>query len=88
MKNPRTPYYPSDRERCAIAAAYDNCYRTPSEPYARTNQYQADGLTVSMEAGGATYWIYSLDEAREAQVSREEGEVFQYGRRRFIIILA
>lgn len=81
------PYYPSDAERCAIAAAYDNTCRASWDPVFKPSDYVADGLTVTL-SGGATYWIYSLSEAREAQVSREEGELFQYGRRRFIIVLA
>lgn len=82
------PYYPSDTERAAIAAAYDNAYRASWDPVFKPADYVADGLTVTLSGGGATYWIYSLSEAREARVSREEGELFQYGRRRFVIILA
>ena len=84
----RIPYYPTDAARAAIAADYDNCYKLPSEPAVAACDYQADGLTVTAAGGGSTYWIYSLDEAREAGVCREEGETFKHGRRVFIIVLA
>ena len=91
----RPPYYPSDHDRAAIAAMYDNAYKAPTEPIMTPADYTVNGLTVALNDGATNlsngacfYWIYSLDEAKEAKVCREEGELFIFGRRKFLIVLA
>jgi hypothetical protein len=82
-------YIPTESDRCNVAAAYDNCYKGPADETYSAAAYVADGCTVTLADGnGATYWIYSLDEAKECGVCREEGEVIKIGRRNWIIVTA
>jgi hypothetical protein len=87
MKTKRIPYDPTDIDRATVAAAYDNVYRASHDPIFSPSDYEANGLTVTLKDGGATYWIYTLQEAAETGVCRTEGDVIQIGSRKWIVVL-
>ena len=86
-KPARLPYDPTDLDRATVAAAYDNCYRASHDPILHPSYYEAHGLTVTLKDGGATYWVYTLQEAKETGVCPTEGDVLKLGSRKWIIVL-
>ena len=81
-------YHPTDTDREAVAAVYDNIYRTPTDPIFKPTDYQADGATVTLKDGGSTYWVVTLSEARDVGIALDCSDIIKVGRRKWVVTLA
>lgn len=81
-------YLPTDSDRCAAACAYDNECRASFDPVFTPADYVADGATVTLNGGGATYWVVTVSEAREVGISFDTVETVIVNGRKWVVTLA
>jgi hypothetical protein len=85
----KQPYNPSDIDRCTAACAYDNAYRHSDIDQTYTpSMYEADGATVTTKEDGCTYWVVTLQEAKEVGILFEPHDTVTVGRRKWVVTLA
>ena len=70
------------------ACAYDNECRASFDPVFTPADYVADGATVTLNGGGATYWVVTVSEAREVGISFDTVETVIVNGRKWVVTLA
>lgn len=76
----RRNYQPLDRDRAAVACAYDRSYQTNVQDDTDAlcpADYDVNGALVTLRNGGTTYWVVTLAEARSIGISPDTCERFQ-----------
>lgn len=87
----RRNYQPLDRERAAVACAYDRSYTTNVQDDTdalRPADYDVNGALVTLRDGGSTYWVVTLSEARSIGMSIDTCERIDVHGRAWLVTLA
>ena len=84
----KTPFNPTDSDRCAAACVFDNENRASFDPVFTPADYIANGAIVTLNGGGATYFVCTLAEAREMGISFDTVETVVCNGRKWVVTLA
>lgn len=85
--SPMPSYNPTDLDRATVACAYDKSITTSvSETETLTpSLYDVSGACVSLD--GMTYWVVTLDEAKQIGIALDSCDTIQVSGRSWIICL-
>ena len=84
----RKQYEPTPAARCLAAWSFDNENRASYDPVFTPAAYEANGATVTLKDGGATYWVVTIPEARELGICFETFDLVTVNRRKWVVTLA
>jgi hypothetical protein len=81
------PYNPTDIDRATVACAYDKSFTTNvSETETLTpSLYDVSGACVSLD--GMTYWVVTLDEAKQVGIALDSCDLIKVSGRSWCICL-
>jgi hypothetical protein len=81
------PYNPTNLDRATVACAYDKSFTTNvSETETLTpSMYDVDGACVSLD--GMTYWVVTLDEAKQVGIALDSCYIIKVSGRSWCICL-